>query len=1071
MVSPTPRRPVRLLRASRSPLRPVVVPALFAVAVVSRLPAPHLDYRGVVSYSESEKAQRSRDAYNSSQSSGSSSSYGSSAFSSPSVSMPDWAAIQAENARLEKERKEQERLERVQKEAAERARKEKAAKLAKIRAEQEAIDRHVKAKFAGEENARVAEVLECLLGKPAIPEAGPPFRLHPEDASLHTSQIISGPNAHWAPLWTVGFEVFTGGRPLGGIDRLNREMMEQHPDVALNLAIAGLLDPRTTPAMHPNDRREYEPQFRRLAARALHRLATQPVDARPRQELARTTAALAVHAQATEPGLPLSPEAAQLVERVLRAPGAGPIDALWSTFLGKAAAQAAATPATAPVELEALPHLIRGCTQQIDWILAAVAELKPEARDLRPAWLDDPELSALFRRLYQEGLASRNSRANPEKRRQALVGLEQLVSPMSPEALTRFNQWVARARDFEDAPKDKRTVLAPQILLDALDGSPDASLHLAEARALIEKPHVPEPAEWPALDALARNHAPRLKSPRIELMAAIGLVRAGGKLTGGEPKLLQALLGPRPPADFTADERVRRFELMPLLPAGVRGAIEAALATARATPSDPVLPRILAPALAHALQELAYTPEPTLEQIERALEVAVALGRAAPTASQRHEDPRAPSLVIPYLLDLRRTHFPAYPTSPAGALVAKILEVHGTSSDLSQDSVEYLRPVLDDLVKLARAERDGPPQQRTALDALGRLNARIYLHRGLSDQVQSIYERPPTWWVRHGPNDTWPVDRHRHPADGYRIVLRDRAEMFALTLMAYFKTGDDAPERAALKDTIRRLAYSPAHGLPAWELLGRDLGVGGLATRALLAEQLLEGPTGKNEGRGLTAPDAAAGFERWLRAVGELVSRVPAHETIDELVQHIVEPTRFNDRYFRGLTVEGLANATEVVTHDAADTIGSASWRRYALGKVVQHAPRLTELVALDRSGRMPAMMPAFIVARAEWELSRIDQPKLTPLERARPIVARLGASATALAFMARTKVSGSYEPPISVERQFLLEPDPAFAPALIRAAEKLPDQETLIAAYLDNRFPQQSGDWLALSEGRYWAK
>jgi len=904
---------------------------LLLLATAPSLYAPHLDYRGVVSYSESEKAQLRRDADQAlSRSSSSSSSFSSFGLNDVSVPSPDWEKMRANLASIEAERAAQ--------------RKRDADNYNRQVQFVSAIQKHINAMSAGEQHACVAQAIEHLNGTPAFPEKSRANVLvKPELAAGSVSRITTGPNAHWSPLWAAALAAFAGGRPEEGIvDRLNGAMMEKHPDVAFNLALAILLDPKASPMMHPDDWRKFEREFRDLAARALHQIAQRPPDARPQLSLARAAAALAVRAQNSSGGLSLSPEAARLVQHTLNASGASGIDTMWTTFLGNATARAVAMPATNALDLDALPHLARGCTQRVGELLNAIVELRPNAPDQRPRWLDEPAINSLFRRVFEDSLSSKHSRENPTERKRAELGLNQLLA------------------------------------------------------------------------------------------------------YGTQP-------------DLSPVEREKRMQTV--------------LNTLRQNPQDPALPGMLPFALAYALQDVTLTSEPSAAQIDTAIEIAAAIGWLDPNVQKRYDDPRAPSFVIPYLLDLRRQHFPAYASGGATPMIARIAEHFGETVQLAEDSAKDIRPALTELAALARTERSGSPQQRAALDALGFFNSRIFLHHGVSELVQPIYSEPPGWWLRHWPTDRWPVGHGRHPADGFRIVLRDRAEMLALTLMAYFKT-DDSAARSSLKATIRKLVFSTDAPVPAWELLGRDLAVGGLATRALLHEQSLDGTTGKSEARGLTAKDANAGFELWLKGVGDLISRVPATETIDEIVRHIEHNKHRSGVIsfsFRQWTMEGLANAAEVVTHDTADTIGSAAWRRYALAQMIKLAPYISKVGIYDSTRKSGTELVDFFTARAEWEISKLDQPELSPIERAKPLVAKLGTNTAVLAFMARTDLTVRFESPKSVPRQLLFEPDPAFAPALLRAAASLPDQEPLITRYLKGEYPREEASWQKLAEGKSW--
>ena len=1042
---------------------------LLSLATVARLPAPHLDYRGVVSYSESEKVQMRNEA----SAAAARSSYSTtSVFNNPWTSRPsggwiEWKPTPVEDdskrrAEEAKQRAAEEQARLAKARAEERARQ---ARIAKLDAEHAAIQKHYAARSAGEESAFVASALEYLIGRPAIPELGTPtVGINREMASHQIAQITTGPNAPWAPVWTAALEVFAGGRPMGGIDRLDRTMLERHPDAALNLALAALLDAKAAPGIHPNDYARFAPELRRLAAGVLHALAT-PAAAgeKPRPGLSRAVAALAVQAQRGTPGLPLSPAAVAFVERTLRAPGATGIDTQWVSFLGNAKAEAVAEPVTTAPDFEGVAYVARATTTILDWLVHAVADLRPADAARRPRWLDDPAVGGLFRRLVENGL--RNSLAQDsaqgDRRRSILLGMRQLTAPMSPAEHEQFVAWLAHAHAYEQASGQPRRDLAPQLLLDFIEGSPEARLLIKDPRTFIDEARVPPPPAWPALTQLARNHLSKLESPRLRLMAAHALIQSAGEkgLSAAEKGLLNNLLGPRPPADFTPAERILRMEAAVHLEGGEAGVIQAALNTARDKPGDPGVPHVLGFALWLRLQRLQLNAEPTVAEIDEVLGLADQLRRVQGNVKDLETSRVDPGVAVAWLLELRRRIGGVSPPGPRDAKVADyVARFEGLKG-------RPLGGAWGDVLNLAveiGEQRESSFADRSALDALGRGLMLTKVEREVPGVPTSAWADP--WWVQS-------LALRNKSLAHTRLAVRATAERLAGSLMSwrFNEKPTQFRERNRAGSEVRLILFKRGDAEPLpWHLLGRDLALGGLATRALLLAPTLPDPLKSND----------AAIQAWLTRVAELPLALPPAEVIDQLAARALdEKFSAEDRLNAAL---GLAAATEPVLRDAADTAGSLAWRRHALTLIARHADRLPipgeQLreagLVLDEIVRMVA--PHLLRLRAAWELAKLDAPTQSPVERAATALkswpeAKGGEIAPYAAFVFATDLPQKIALPEKLDRQLMFDLDPSFAPALLRSAKELPRQDAFISAYLSGQRPKTSEDWFALLEGRLW--
>ncbi|MBL9200743.1 MAG: hypothetical protein JNL39_09570 [Opitutaceae bacterium] len=1039
---------------------------LLTLATAPTLFAPHLDSRGVVSYSESEKAQMRNEA----SAAAARSTYSTSSASyNPWTSRPSGGWIEykppvitdsAEQRRAEEARQraaEQARL--AQERAEARARQ---ARAAKHQAEQAAIDKHYAARSAGEESAFVAQALEYLTGRPAIPELGTAMvRINRELASHQTAQITSGPNARWAPVWTAALEVFAGGRPMGGIDRLDRTMLERHPDVAINLALAALLDAKAAPGIHPNDYAKFAPEFRRLAAGVLHTLATPPAAGeRARPGLSRAVAALAVHAQRGAPGLPLSPAAAQLVEGTLRAAGATGLDPVWVTFLGNAKAEPVAEPATAAPDFEGVAYVARATTTLIDWLVPVVADLRPGAAAPRPRWLDEPATGGLFRRLVEHGLAGVDAQkpGNSDRRLSLRLALRQLIAPMSAQEDVRYRSWLARVRTYEETPEQHRRDIAPQILLDALEGSPEAQLLLADARKHLDVARVPPPPAWPALDALARNHLPRLESPRLQLTAAHALIQAAGgrELLTTEIRLLHNLIGPRMPGDFTPAERILRMEAM-LHVSGEAGVIQAALNTAREKPDDPGAPHVLGFALWLRLQRLQLNAEPTVAEIDEVLALADQLRRVQGNVKDLETSRIDPGMAVAWLLELRRR---CGGVGPPGPRAQEISWAINRFQDLRGGPLTAAWDTVYNLVDYIGNEREGSFADRAALDALGRGLMLTKVEREVPGLPTSAWADP--WWVQS-------LALRNKSLAHTRFAVRATAERLASALMSWRFNAEPTKFRernqAASEVGVILFKRGGAEPLP-WHLLGRDLALGGLATRALLLAPTLPDPLKSND----------AAIKAWLERVAELPLALPPAAVIDQLAARALDE-KFSaaDRLNAAL---GLAAATEPVLRDAADTAGSIAWRKHALTLMAKHADRLPlpseELkeagLVFEEVARLAG--PRLLRLRVAWELTKIEAPEKSPVERAAAVLKgdpEAAELASYAAFVFATELPPKIVLPEKLERHLMFDPDPSLAPALLRAAPSPTQQEKLISAYLAGQRPKTTEDWFALLDNRAW--
>ena len=604
----------------------------------------------------------------------------------------------------------------------------------------------------------------------------------------------------------------------------------------------------------------------------------------------------------------------------------------------------------------------------------------------------------------------------------------------------------------------KRRVCAPQIILDHAAGSPEAVWAIDIANKFINDTWGdPSEEQWPVLDRLARNHF-QLLSPGVKICAALAIVHlhAGRPLSAADKALVERLV-----LNSNPTNKGHLLGVIKVIWLGLGSpevAEDFAFKAVREEPEGTFAKKLLEVGVALRISRLQAAARPDSAQFDQALPELIDDMTKVAKGNGSTFDPwgeLAPTLA--WLIDRRRQLDGRYPANEYSAAIAKFqLPARGAPS--------YERS-LRELLNMARAERLTSVFNRTGVEALGQAavggNGDKEVARLLWDSASTEY---PRWW-RPNNKDQYGYEKWPGSYNDSRLNLRFALHERADALAACFLWLRHAPENDLVKLSHRvvelAIENSGKQRLPGTQLLGRDLALGGLGTRALLALHELQ-PT-EIDLQHTTLNEKA---ESWALGVAALPAALPPKAVLDQLAAIAIDEKK-SAAVRRAVTL-GLGAATEAVFHDAADSIGSIAWRRHALGLLARHA----EKIPVDTTGWPENLVPhagKFLTARVAWELSRLDAPALPPAERAAPLVKELGPLAASLAFLARTEFTTSAKLPATVERQLLLEPDPDFAPALLRAASTLPDQEPLIARYLGAGAPKNSTEWSKLAEGRSW--
>ncbi|MEY2880034.1 MAG: hypothetical protein RLZZ15_2414 [Verrucomicrobiota bacterium] len=915
------------------------------------------------------------------------------------------------------------------------------------------------AKLSGDESACVAVSLAMLNRLSSKDDSWWPGL--PSDPCDPLVSIRTGRGAELGWVWSAALGSLLGLERIDYIDLGEFNRPSPSPSGAMNRALGFFLEVNATP-LGKAATTDATRAHRAIAADALHSLATAGANRDASLVLDPSVAALVRRLQRDAAPLALSAEAAQLVERTLRAGGGNALDPHWIRLAGPAPAPGAGTSAAPPTPIDprALPALGRSLVPSASHLNRFLLSLRADAAP-RPPWLDDPATAKTFRGLVEGNLASLRTQLDPqadsfERNLPDAAGLNlNLVLNPPPRLAEKLAAWETHLGEFSRDPR----ALAPQIIVDAMEGSAEAFLVHELAYQQITGDFPPAEKSWPALDQLARHPRASSMKPGERITAAWGMIahQGGRPFAPAEKKLLEKLLGTRPDPALTELQRVNRLSLLALAGYDADRLQAEAIGAARAKLSSPHAAQLFQIVYGTRIPHLLALKQPTAAEIDATLRELLDDTRAYEAIHHKgFLPPERHHAAIAALIDRRRQLDGRYPEHERSKKIADFRLPAPNAPDFDE-GLKWLHRAAWDEIQESSFNHVG-------LDRL----AQVLIASGASKEASYAYQhvlnaRHPRWWAS-APNfdnsaqGNFPGTRP-DPRLHLRIALRQRAEELAATLVQM----RHEPDRKSLNlEDVRRLAVDSAARppAPAAQLLGRDLALGGLGTRALL--ELLARHRTADE----LTDSSSAPFTAWFASLAHQPAALPATTIIDRLAA--VALNDGVDLPCRRAAALGLAAATEAVFHDDADSIGSLAWRRHALALLARHADKLP----LDTDDWPDALKPhagKFLSARVAWELSRLDAPALPPAERAAPLVKNLGPLAAALAFLARTDLAVNPDLPNSTPRQILLEPDSAFSPALLRAASALPDQEPLIARYLDSSAPRVASDWLVLAAGRIW--
>ncbi|MEY2880033.1 MAG: hypothetical protein RLZZ15_2413 [Verrucomicrobiota bacterium] len=909
---------------------------------------------------------------------------------------------------------------------------------------------------AGDEQTILTGIREHLADKRTSPagELPPLFTFYTGKlgAALRSIKNPSLALRPWQGLWATTLSAFHDDIPdvfLSSEDVLGDSPLALQHSLAVFCAAAGHSLPADATELAAQ-RREFAAA---ISAAMLNSLAAAPPAApgAPFPRLPVALAALARRAHRNNPDVAPNPAALAVIDRARTSPSTGEFDLHFVVRAGAAPTHAPrADRAVNAIDLEAFRALAAIQLSGPGKNLELLRRLRPDG-PARPAWLDDRPTNSAFKwcvdlRIRQDQadtahysaklLADYGVRPLQEMLRR---NLDLVVAPPAPDTLEKLRRWSATLAAFRRDP----AAHALRLLLDSGEGSPDSYVAYDDALAILprldaEKFSDPDTAH---LEQLARRHPHLLTAPALRITAAYRLRAPGpnSELADSDRTVLTTLIGATADPALNSTQRARRLEILGERLGQHRAAADGLLAEAAATPTLDDACAFADLALRYRTAELtagsALSParaESLLAQFHR--EIGDLAGDKA-----RHFSRSTPNLIIPYTIEaLRRTGTPFTPAAAAPA--------------------EKSAP-LAALADFARAESAASYHHNAGLELLGR---EVIRTQAAPDAVAALFARAtakPLWW---GPNE-WtagdPVDFGRWEL---RLTRRLRAEALAAHLLA--RRTPLAASSGQTDHDLRSLLHTLADDRPVldWPLAGRDLAVGGLATRALLDFERAHPGAQPNE----------SNFPAWLARVDQLPAALPPGEMIALLATAAAGDPGKNLRPSTA-AASALAAAAEPALASEPDFAGTRATRELALESLARLIGRFPP------DDTWPAGLPAlhradFLRARVLWEQSRAAAPDATPADRARQLTghaklllaaAKLGPRAAALAFAARV------DPKNPVFRQLYHEPDPEFAPALLRAASEtdVPDRAKLLARLEAGDSPETPTHWLALLAGKNW--